>query len=150
MTQDDLDAVIEMMETEADTAEDMWLRANPAPVGGRAALGTLAGLGIATLVGAAWARIERDTWFVNRIGERDVRMKLAGGQLFLAPIGAASLARPGTRLAAGIGAAVGVVAGQMPLLLDPMLVQRFPILGNLWQYTVPIGATLLAINAVTR
>ena len=119
------------------------------PKGGRAALGVVAGLGLATFAASAWARLERDTWRVNEIGSSSVRLKLAGVYLVAGAIGAGLGARPGTRMGAVVGTALGVIAAQAPILWDPFLIKRYPIMGNIWQYGVPIGGALLGVNAVS-
>ena len=119
------------------------------PKGGQAALGVAAALGIATFAAAAWARLQLDTWKVNAIGSPSTRRKLAGAYLVAGGIGAGLAARPGTRAAAVIGTTLGVIVAQAPLLWDPFLIRRYPVMGNIWQYGVPIGGALLGVNAVS-
>ncbi len=117
--------------------------------GGRVGVGTAAALGFATLAAAAWSRIQRKTWKVNEIGDHKIRLKLAGAYLLTGMLGAGLAARPGTRRAAVVGTAVGVVAAQAPLIWDPFLIKRHPIIGNIWQYTLPVAGAVLGVNAVT-
>lgn len=122
--------------------------ANPdLPTGGRAALGAAAGLSFAMLAAAAWAKLEHDQWDPN-IPTRRARWGLAGAWLLGATAGASVAARPGTRYAAAVGTALGVVVTQVPLILDPAFVNNHPILGNIWQYGVPIAGAVLGVNAV--
>lgn len=52
-------------------------------------------------------------------------------------------------MAAVIGTSLGVLVGQAPLFWDPFLIKRYPVMGNIWQYGVPIGGALLGVNAVS-
>ena len=120
------------------------------PTGGRAALGTMAGLSFAALAAAVWSRLEHESWNFNETTSRNARIGIATTMLGAASIGAFATARKGTGMAAFIGAALGVAVSQVPLILDTELVAKRPVLGNLWQFGIPVATTVLAVNALPK
>ena len=122
---------------------------NPLPSGGRAALGTAAGLSFATLAAAAWSRLQEETWDPDPYPTRRSRARFAGILLAGSTVGAIVGSQKGTRKAAVVGGALGIVVSQIPLILDPAFVTRHPVLGNIWQYGLPVAGAVLGVNAVS-
>ena len=137
-----------MTELDEIVFEDAVAIANPLPVGGRAVLGTATGLSIAALGAAAWSRMTRDSWRIDTAATPSTRWKVAAAHAAAAGLGTAVAAEPGTKTASTVGAVVGTALGQLPFLIDPLLLVRHPILGNIWQYGLPLGGALFGANVV--
>ena len=128
---------------------DMSLSQPPLPPparGARAALGTAAGLGVGALAAAAWARLEYGVWDPNKLTTREHRLKIAGMLVAGSILGTSMGARAGTRAKAVTGAIIGNVVAQIPALLDPALIRNNPIIGNIWQFGLPLAGAVIAVN----
>lgn len=119
------------------------------PEGARAALGSAVGLAISAIAASVWSKTVNQTWNFNADADRRRRWGLAGVTLVAATAGASIAARRGTKRSAGIGAALGTMLGQVPVIWDPSIANTHPVLTNVWQYGMPVAGALLGVN-VTR
>ena len=144
---------IELLMNEFD---DPWPEENPAE-GGRAGLGVLGGITMASFAAAAYMTLA-NKWDAV-VSPR--RAQIGEAVLFsmAAPAGAALGAMNGYRKAAAIGALTGVVVAEIPLVIWPHLVREGGrmgeaftlrpgrrILGWAWTIGVPVLGAIIGVN----
>lgn len=136
--------------------DDPWPEQNPAE-GGRAGLGVVGGITMASFAAAAYMTLT-NKWD-SVVSPRKAQIGEALLFSAAAPAGAALGALPGSRRAAAIGALTGVLIAEVPLVIWPHLVREGNrmgeafalrpgrrILGWAWTIGIPVIGAIVGVN----